>query len=114
MPLACASSAGAVGAGTSAVYADASGETGFAAWTVAGDTVYVAVDEWTAEERVELLIHEKELYASTLEAEPGLSTGFMPVGFVALARCGAHGCAVSQSNIWRRPRSFHRLRSAST
>ena len=46
------------------VYADASGEGGFSAWTVHGDTVYMVEGEWSADEKT-MLICELELLAST-------------------------------------------------
>jgi hypothetical protein len=46
------------------IYADASGETGFGAWTVVGDELLYLDGEWSAEER-ELLICDLELAAST-------------------------------------------------
>ena len=52
--------------GVGAVYADASGSTGYMAWTVSGDTLLYVVGEWTAVERDTLSIAEKELIASTL------------------------------------------------
>ena len=59
MPLASA------GAGvTSHVYADASGEGGWAAWTVADGELLYAYGEWTEDERQLLVICEKELLAS--------------------------------------------------
>jgi hypothetical protein len=60
VPLACA------GAGeASCVYADASGEIGWMAWTVRDDELVYAIGEWTPEERTQLIICEKELLAST-------------------------------------------------
>ena len=46
------------------VYADASGEGGFSAWTVHDGTVYMVEGEWSADEK-EMLICELELLAST-------------------------------------------------
>ena len=46
------------------IYADASGEGGFSAWTIVGDEVLMVAGEWTAEERG-MLICELELLAST-------------------------------------------------
>ena len=61
-----------VGAGTAAIYADASSELGFAAWAVRdGELLYVE-DSWDEAERAGLIISEMELFAST-------------VGLVALA-----------------------------
>jgi hypothetical protein len=55
--------------GCGAIYADASGSIGYAAWTVAlrggAPTVLLVVGEWTARER-RLLICELELLASTI------------------------------------------------
>jgi hypothetical protein len=54
------------GAGVAShVYADASGEVGWAAWTVTDDELLYVVGEWTADERELLIICEKELLAST-------------------------------------------------
>ena len=54
------------GAGvTSHVYADASGEGGWAAWTVADGELLYVYGEWTEDERELLIICEKELLAST-------------------------------------------------
>ena len=52
--------------GVGAIYADASGEIGWAAWTVAGDTLYWCGGEWSSNVRSELHINEKELFASTV------------------------------------------------
>ena len=54
--------------GTGAVYADASGLQGWAAWTVSGDELLLTSGEWTAEELADesFIIAEKELLASTL------------------------------------------------
>ena len=54
--------------GTGAVYADASGLQGWAAWTVVGDELLLTSGEWTAEELADesFIIAEKELLASTL------------------------------------------------
>lgn len=51
--------------GTGAIYADASGEIGWSAWTVAGGELLLVLGEWDEREREQLLICEKELYAST-------------------------------------------------
>ena len=51
--------------GVGAVYADASGEIGWAAWTVSGGELLLTGDVWSDVERRELLICEKELFAST-------------------------------------------------
>ena len=60
MPLASA------GAGvTSHIYADASGEGEWAAWTVADGELLYVYGEWTEDERQMLIICEKELLAST-------------------------------------------------
>ena len=49
----------------SCVYADASGEIGWMAWTVCRGVLYYVIGEWTDEERELLIICEKELLAST-------------------------------------------------
>ena len=64
VPLARCSAMGPPGATSGVVYADASGQGGFSAWTVVNGTVLAVADEWTAEERT-LLICELELLAST-------------------------------------------------
>ena len=54
------------GAGVAShVYADASGEVGWAAWTVADGELLYVYGEWTDDERELLVICEKELLAST-------------------------------------------------
>jgi len=66
VPLARAGAMPAYGSpGTAAIYADASGEGGFAAWALQGSTVLLVVGTWKEEHR-ELLICEKELIASTV------------------------------------------------
>ena len=47
------------------LYADASGEGGWAAWTVADGELLYVYGEWTEDERELLIICEKELLAST-------------------------------------------------
>ena len=65
VPLASSARLGAVGApGVGAMYADASGNHGWSAWTCVGDEVLMTGGEWTVEER-SLDISVKELYAST-------------------------------------------------
>ena len=51
--------------GAGAIYADASGSTGWGAWTLHGDEVLVVVGEWSVAEREQLGIAEKELFASS-------------------------------------------------
>ena len=64
-PLAASARLGAVGdPGVGAMYADASGNHGWSAWTCVGDEVFTTGGEWTFEER-SLDISVKELYAST-------------------------------------------------
>ena len=64
-PLASAARIGVVGdVGVGAMYADASGNTGWSAWTCVDDEVIMTGGEWTREER-SLDISVKELYAST-------------------------------------------------
>jgi hypothetical protein len=53
-----------IGGGASAVYADASGEGGWLAWSLSGRTVLLAHGAWLPDAR-QLLIQEKELLAST-------------------------------------------------
>jgi hypothetical protein len=66
VPLACVGAMPEHGSpGTAAIYADASGEVGYAAWALRGDVVLLVVGTWTAAQR-ELLICEKELIASTV------------------------------------------------
>ena len=70
--------AGVGATGASHVYADASGEIGWAAWTVADGELLYAYGEWTADERRLLIICEKELLASTwglVAFEPWLQQG---------------------------------------
>ena len=54
--------------GCGAIYADASGSQGWAAWTVAGDELLLCHGEWTQAELADesFIIAEKELLASTL------------------------------------------------
>ena len=52
--------------GVGAVYADASGEGGFMAWTVAAGELLYVEDTWSETERESMPIHAKELLASTL------------------------------------------------
>ena len=54
--------------GCSAVYADASGKDGWAAWTLKGDEVLLTYGEWSEDELADesFIIAEKELLASTL------------------------------------------------
>ena len=67
-PLAHAESVGAVGLdGVGAMYADASGKWGWAAWTCVDDTVYMTEHQWSEAER-ELDISVKEMIASTVGA----------------------------------------------
>ena len=54
--------------GTGAIYADASGEVGWAAWTLAGSTVLLTGGRWSDAAREGLLICEKELFASAAGA----------------------------------------------
>ena len=64
-PLAPTARLGAVGdLGVGAMYADASGNHGWSAWTCVGDEVLMTGGEWTLRER-SLDISVKELYAST-------------------------------------------------
>ena len=71
VPLACRVEAAAMGSpGAGAMYADASGEWGWAAWTVTHDAdgrqqLLWCGGEWSVEVREALHINEKELYAST-------------------------------------------------
>ena len=66
VPLAAADPIPPVGGGSAAIYADASGEQGYAAWAVAdGELLYVH-GMWSEAERTELIICEKELLASTI------------------------------------------------
>ena len=48
-----------------AIYADASGSIGFAAWAVLGDEMLYVVGEWSADERERLIIADLEFLAST-------------------------------------------------
>ena len=74
VPLASTRCVGIVGEeGIGAMYADASGSLGWAAWTVIGNEVLLVDKRWSAEER-DLDISVKELYASTA----GLAT-FAPI-----------------------------------
>jgi hypothetical protein len=67
VPLASPSAITPYGApGVGAVYADASGEIGWGAWTVVDDEVLISYGFWTPEEREGIPIHEKELFASTV------------------------------------------------
>ena len=55
------------------IYADASGEIGWMAWTVVDDELLYAVGEWSDEERQKLIIIcEKELLASTWGLDSGV------------------------------------------
>lgn len=66
VPLACRPDVDPIGGASSgAVYADASGEWGWGAWTVQGSTLYWCGGQWSPRVRAELHINEKELYAST-------------------------------------------------
>lgn len=67
VPLAASDDQPAPGAGAGAIYADASGEGGFCAWTLEGDRVVAVGGEWTEAER-SLLICDLELLASTFGA----------------------------------------------
>jgi hypothetical protein len=72
----------AVGApGGGAIYADASGNGGFAAWTVSGGELFFVEDHWLPQEQP-MVIAEKELLASTL-------------GLVALAPAAGFDSVVS-------------------
>ena len=65
VPLACMAGIPPAGeAGSIAVYADASGEIGWAAWTVTDGNLLWCGGEWSTTAREELHINEKELYAS--------------------------------------------------
>ena len=52
--------------GSGAIYADASGEIGWCAWTIANGELLGVLGEWSAAERDGLIIAEKELFASTV------------------------------------------------
>ena len=66
VPLACRAGVAHIDEpGAGAVYADASGGWGWAAWTVVGNQLLWCGGEWSDEVRTELHINEKELYAST-------------------------------------------------
>ena len=52
--------------GVGVIYADASGEYGYGAWTVVGDEVWVVRGTWSAHERAAFIIADKELFASTI------------------------------------------------
>ena len=66
VPLACRPDVDPVGcAGSGAIYADASGEWGWGAWTVQGTVLYWCGGQWSPHVRDGLHINEKELYAST-------------------------------------------------
>jgi hypothetical protein len=70
--------AGVAPTAASHVYADASGEGGWAAWTVADGELLYSYGVWTEEERRLLIICEKELLASTwglVAFEPWLQQG---------------------------------------
>ena len=68
VPLAAAEKIGPVGVGSvGAMYADASGNIGWAAWLCSGDEVLLVEHAWTAEERG-LDISVKEMIASTVGA----------------------------------------------
>ena len=66
VPLACRRHVDAWGQpGTGAIYADASGDWGWGAWTVVGRTLFWCGGEWSPEVKEDVHINEKELYAST-------------------------------------------------
>ena len=66
VPLAARKEVGHMGeTGVGAIYADASGEYGWAAWTVADGTLLWCGDAWSPAVRDQLHINEKELFAST-------------------------------------------------
>lgn len=65
VPLAASLPAASVAAGAGAVYADASGDGGFCAWTLVDGEVLVVGGEWTEEEQ-QLRIEVLELLASTI------------------------------------------------
>ena len=66
VPLACVPSVAAMGEpGTCAIYADASGSIGWAAWTVHDSELLLTGGLWSDAARDGLLICEKELFAST-------------------------------------------------
>ena len=66
VPLACRLEAAAMGQpGAGAMYADASGGWGWAAWTVIGEKLVWCGGEWSRLVAESLHINEKELYAST-------------------------------------------------
>ena len=66
VPLAAVAKARPMGEdGVGAMYADASGQQGWAAWTCVGTEVVLVEGEWTDAERVGLDISVKELHAST-------------------------------------------------
>ena len=67
VPLAACSSVPPLGQpGVGAIYADASGEVGWAAWAVAGGELLLTGGVWSEAVRRELIICEKELFASTV------------------------------------------------
>lgn len=65
VPLARSAQALSMGEGAGAVYADASGSSGFAAWTLVGDVMLGLQGWWSEEEAEHLRIESKELLAST-------------------------------------------------
>jgi len=66
VPFACRREVACVGeSGAGAMYADASGEWGWGAWTVAGDLLLWCGGQWSESVREQLHINEKELFAST-------------------------------------------------
>ena len=54
------------GLGTVSIYADASGETGFHAWAVVEGCMFWVAGKWSAAEREQLIICEKEMIASNM------------------------------------------------
>tara|TARA_B110000027_G_C16087211_1_gene286576 strand:+ start:201 stop:1145 length:945 start_codon:yes stop_codon:yes gene_type:complete len=66
VPFACRHQVASIGEpGVGAMYADASGEWGWGAWTVANGVLLWCGGEWSDSVRVQLHINEKELFAST-------------------------------------------------
>ena len=112
IPLARSQQALSMAAGAGAVYADASGESGFAAWTVVDGELIGLQGEWTTEEREGLRIEAKELLASTW----GLVafSAWLPRDVVSfsdntlavsamrsmLARSAAMSCLVARRTAW--------------
>lgn len=82
VPLAAAQGGWTVGVDAGAVYADASGAGGFAAWTLERDTVYAVAGEWVGDE-VDLRIELQELFASTVGAVAFSRAGVLPRDFVS-------------------------------